>query len=176
MSRKFAPIWVLSIVVVLALAGVGVAYGIWQQTLFVNGTVETGEAEAELSVVEVYTEGDIKGIASCNADVIETLDEYDTLVITATNMFPGVSCDVVFDVTSVGSVPIHIHRPVIAPGYDTQAIAIALSDCYTQETQLHLGNSAECELDIDVLQTADNDEATYSFSATILVHQYNIEP
>lgn len=176
MSRKVSPVWMLSIVVVLALASVGVVYGIWQQTLFINATVYTGEAEAEFAISEVYTEGDIKNVASCVADVIETNDEYDTIVITATNMFPGVACDVVFDVTSVGSVPIHIHQPVFT-GYDTTAILVELSDCYTQDFQLHQNESAECEIDIDVLQSAPNDDdLSYSFTGTVLVHQYNQEP
>ena len=46
MSRKSLPVVGLSLTLIVVLAMAGVAYGLWSQNLFINGTVYTGTVDA----------------------------------------------------------------------------------------------------------------------------------
>ncbi|MCJ7708580.1 MAG: hypothetical protein MUO38_13305 [Anaerolineales bacterium] len=53
LHRKGLPIGVIVALLILALATVGVGYGLWSETLHIYGTVNTGEVDAALSIEEV---------------------------------------------------------------------------------------------------------------------------
>jgi len=53
LHRKGLPIGVIVALLILALATVGVGYGLWSQTLVINGTVNTGNMDAGLSIEEI---------------------------------------------------------------------------------------------------------------------------
>lgn len=53
MSRKSLPVVGLTLVLIVVLATAGVAYGLWSQTLIINGTVYTGTVDATIQAVEV---------------------------------------------------------------------------------------------------------------------------
>jgi hypothetical protein len=53
MSRKALPIGTIVVILIVALAAMGAAYGLWSQVLTIRGTVETGEVDAELSLEEI---------------------------------------------------------------------------------------------------------------------------
>ncbi|MFQ5931944.1 MAG: hypothetical protein ACE5MM_06025, partial [Nitrospiraceae bacterium] len=46
-NRRSLPIGTLFVVLVVALAAIGVGYGLWSQSLFIRGTVQTGNVSAE---------------------------------------------------------------------------------------------------------------------------------
>ena len=48
--RKSLPVGVLVMLLVLALVSLGVGYGLWSETLKINGMVETGDLDAGWSV------------------------------------------------------------------------------------------------------------------------------
>lgn len=58
MVRKAPPVAAFSMLLVLALATVGVGYGLWSKILFIEGTVNTGDVNAEY--VEAFTDDDNK--------------------------------------------------------------------------------------------------------------------
>jgi len=49
MSRKSLPVVSLALILVLVLAGSGVAYGLWSEKLEISGTVYTGEVDVAFS-------------------------------------------------------------------------------------------------------------------------------
>jgi hypothetical protein len=187
--RKGLPVGALVMVLVLALATLGVGYGLWSKTLYIEGTVTTGNVDAELSVEAVVEDEDTevpsqqdgedpddtlegKDVGECSADLLETNQAKDTLSITITNGYPSFDCWVTFDVHSTGSVPIHIYRPVMTTVPPASAISWELMNCYADETQLHSGEKAFCTIWMHIEQEAEQG-ATYRFSGTIFVHQYN---
>jgi hypothetical protein len=136
MSRKSLPVVGLALTLIVVLATAGVAYGLWSQTLFINGTVYTGSVDATIQAFEVDQMADFndfcpsggysigkdcdqdgslnddmeaegKDIAEC---VAAQIDPY-TLEVTVKNGYPSFSCFVKYGVTNIGSVPIHIYRP-----------------------------------------------------------------
>jgi len=136
MSRKSLPVVSLALTLIVVLATAGVAYGLWSQTLIINGTVYTGSVDATIQAFEVDQMADFndyctpgvyslgidcdqdtflnddmeaegKDIAEC---VTEQLDPY-TLQVTILQGYPSFNCFVKYGVTNVGSVPIHIYRP-----------------------------------------------------------------
>jgi len=52
MSRKFMPVGLMIIVLIAALAAVGVGYGLWFEFLHVGGHVQTGEVDIAIENVE----------------------------------------------------------------------------------------------------------------------------
>ncbi len=52
-KRRGLPFGVMALLLILALAAIGVGYGLWSQTLVIAGTVSTGEVDAELSLEEI---------------------------------------------------------------------------------------------------------------------------
>jgi hypothetical protein len=136
MSRKSLPVVGLALTLIVVLATAGVAYGLWSQTLFINGTVYTGSVDATIQAFEVDQMGDFNDICAgdgysigidCDQDgslnddmevegkdiaecVAEQLDQY-TLKVTVYNGYPSFNCFVKYGVTNVGSVPIQIYHP-----------------------------------------------------------------
>jgi hypothetical protein len=158
------------LVVVLALAAMGVAYGMWSETLNISGTVNTGTVNAEFSVGTI-SDNEIEGkdTAWCTSSLS---NDGNTFYVTMNNGYPLYECYVTFDVHNVGSIPIHIHQPTFTgvPG----ELVVNFVDCYDQDTQLHTSQAAYCTLKVKVLQSASQG-STYNFSGTVFAHQYNEE-
>src|SRR3989304_6841781 len=52
-KRRGLPFGVMALLLILALAAIGVGYGLWSQTLIINGFVHTGEMDSGLSIAEI---------------------------------------------------------------------------------------------------------------------------
>lgn len=164
----------LAVVLLLALAMVGVGYGLWSKTLFINGTVRTGNVDAELSL-EAVEEDEDKDVARCSAELRSTNQDNDTLVITIDNGYPSFVCRVTFDVHSTGTIPVHVRRPVWSSVPPKDAVSMDLQDCYDDGFQLHQSERALCTIWMHVEQGAKQGDS-YTFAGTVLVHQFNEEP
>jgi len=57
-GRKSLPVGVLVMLLVLALATLGLGYGLWSKTLYINGTVGTGKVDAIF--ITAFTDDDNK--------------------------------------------------------------------------------------------------------------------
>ncbi|MEN4011562.1 MAG: hypothetical protein ROW48_05980 [Bellilinea sp.] len=123
--NKRLPFGLLAILLIVLLAGIGVAYGLWSETLTIDGTVNTGEVNVEFVSQPVVYEGVQIGegpvgpepplkasAASCTADIKGAGADGETLVITTTDAYPSWHCFVYFKVKSTGSVPVHVYKPV----------------------------------------------------------------
>jgi hypothetical protein len=103
--KRLVPLIVLLLIV--ALAAIGVGYGLWYEILYVRGTVDTGTVDVEWSgpIVEEYGFGEQfkPEVANCFAKT-----EGDLLRVWVDNMYPSYYCDVIFDVHSIGTIPVHV--------------------------------------------------------------------
>jgi len=144
-GRKALPITTVLLILALALATVGVGYGLWSKVLTIQGTVYTGEVNAQLSIEEI-DEGDAalvsdngvnedheiegKDIGECSVALIsQSPPDLDNegpqlMRITIENGYPSYSCFVNFNVQNNGSIPIKVDQPKLS-GVDIGALDVA---------------------------------------------------
>lgn len=205
MNRK--QIIIVAGIVVLALALVGMGYGLWFEQLRVEGTVETGELNVDFSPVytfEWFGDGQGNVVASqeipldwpayamsqlplqeaiaaglfeikhdyveCYADLsnteLESVPNADAgdnlLTISVVNAYPSYHCRVIFDITNVGDVPIHLTDWWYVPVDGQRAEWVEPPTCVpgelvdghtgffpgTEIIQLHQGETAVCHVDL----------------------------
>jgi hypothetical protein len=170
-GRKSLPIGVMVLLLIVALASLGVAYGNWNKTLYIDGTVETGWVDAEMSIYSVWDVED-KDVGTCEAWLGMTNQANDTLFVTVENAYPSYECYVTFDVHNTGTIPLLVHSPVDG---SPPEVTVQLQNCYAHESQIHYSEMVYCTLYIHPEQAAEQN-ATYTFGGTVLVHQWNEEP
>jgi predicted ribosomally synthesized peptide with SipW-like signal peptide len=194
-SKKALPVGTMFLVLVIALALLGVGYALWSETLTITGTVQTGEVDVEFSQYPAEECIDIQGVLTCpeppekaaaaNCTVAwsnTATDPNDNganlLEVTVTGMYPSYHCKVGFDVTSTGNVPVHVWLP--EPAGDIPAwVATNFENCYDDGVQLHQGESTgKCTVDIHFTNDTAPEENSgpYTFGWTILATQFNENP
>jgi hypothetical protein len=122
--KKSLPVGAIVMLIILALATVGVGYGLWSKTLVIRGEVNTGFLDAGLSLKEVdqsydFNDGTVgngvndddewlgKDVAECVAELIDPW----TMDVTITNAYPSFNCFVRYDVHSRGTIPFDLYGP-----------------------------------------------------------------
>lgn len=123
-------ICMICLVLVLAMGGLGVSYALWSDTLYLEGTVETGTLEWEFlrppalpgepprpPIVTHDDQGDdppgfTKDVASTTWVYVDSDadGDFDLLELTIDNAYPGYTNHCAFWVHGKGSVPLHIER------------------------------------------------------------------
>jgi hypothetical protein len=197
-KKRFFTFGTMIILMVLALASVGVGYGLWSETLLINGVVNTGTVDAALSIVEVdqswnFNDGTIgNGVNDDNeaegkdvAECVATMIDENTMQVTITNGYPLFNCFVRWGVTNEGTIPLHVYQPDYFIGstfYGTWGIGTIETaelhingwpyDCYTDPYQLHPGETEYCNLHVNIKQAAAQG-ATYSFQLKVFARQWN---
>jgi hypothetical protein len=160
----------------LALASLGVGYGLWSKTLFINGVVQTGNVDAELSLEAVWDNEEIKDVGNCWATLENSTanGQANSLYIGVENAYPSYECWVEFDVHSTGSIPVHIYRPdwLDLPPENEVNVYVIEDMCYVDDTQLHQSDRAFCVIYIHVKQEAMQN-AEYVFYGEIEARQFN---
>lgn len=190
LERKALPAGGFFMALLLALATVGVGYGLWSKVLTIQGTVRTGEVNAELSIEEV-DEGDAglvadngidqdneiegKDIADCQASLVATVPpDLDNagpqlMKITINNAYPSFSCFVNFNVENTGTIPIKVDQPHIVSAPDPSILTVAFltgnvgtEGCYFDEV-----NGTADPSTLEAHPQLEPDEMTF---CTIWVH------
>jgi predicted ribosomally synthesized peptide with SipW-like signal peptide len=175
---KSLPVGTLFMVLVIMLALLGVGYALWSDTLVIEGQVQTGEVDMAFSPCETDDDGieddgidpGGKDVASCECALstgsIEDDSDHgnDQLDITIAGGYPSYSCNVTYDMTNIGTVPVHLYS--VTALYDVYALDVE-QDCWVGEEsvgigyQLHPGDSVDCDIDLHVRQeAAENDTLT----------------
>lgn len=158
----------ICLALVLAVGTMGVGYALWSDSLYIQGTIETGEIDfciASVASDDVGLDpGYQKDVASTT---VEILDCHHARV-TVNNAYPCYENYVHFTVQFLGTVPVHLEE-----------IRVTSSDpCIEVEAwdglgeQRHPGERADNTLWFHVLQCADQN-ATYTFDVEFYYVQYN---
>jgi hypothetical protein len=115
------PFVLLSVMLMLALTGMGVSYGLWSETLTINGTVQTGEVEA--AWVDVWCmdagpdpygpPGDLKDVGSTTVSIDP--DHPQTMYVTVHNGYPSYYNDCKVTFQNTGTVPVIIQGYQVVP-------------------------------------------------------------
>jgi predicted ribosomally synthesized peptide with SipW-like signal peptide len=183
------------LILVIALAAVGVGYALWSETLTITGTVQTGEVDVQFSQYPAEECIDIQGVLTCpeppekaaaanctvawsNTSTDPNDNGANLLQVTVTGMYPSYHCKVGFDVTSTGNVPVHVWLPK-AVGATPAWVATNFQSCYADGFQLHQGQSTgKCTIDIHFTndQAPPENSGPITFGWTILATQFNENP
>jgi hypothetical protein len=183
--NKRLPLGLLAILLIVLLAGVGVAYGLWSETLHISGWVMTGTVDVEFKDIKVTEKvGTPDGVvdepeekanaANCYAVMAQvSTGSPETLAITVIGAYPSYHCYVTFKVNSTGSVPVHIYQPEVVPNHNNYDW-VSFEDCYENDTQLHKDESGTCTLLIHFTNDDNVSENTsYTFLYQIEARQWN---
>jgi hypothetical protein len=173
--KKFG---LLCLAIVLALGSLGVGFALWSETLYINGTVYTGEVDVQWTWCSC-SEIESKDVATVTCDIS---DPY-TLYFTVDNGYPCYTADCEVELTNVGTVPVIIENITVTPDNFTIASASGANDgelyvVYNDgwKSQLHpypdQPHTSASSIRIHVEQCAAQG-ATYTFTVTIDAYQYN---
>lgn len=182
---------------IVALLGMSVAYGLWYQTLYIYGTVNTGTVSATWKPHHCWdieynpATGEYKNYSNISCEVIR-----DTLFITVTNAYPSVHYYCAVNLTNTGTIPIKIYNPGFIDGnlshnigqleFITDPNKVQWPDDFqhppvntflwiTNGTQVHPGEFAMGVFHIHLENTAEQG-ATYVFAYQLVVEQWNEFP
>lgn len=118
-------IGILALVLVLAFSALGIGYAHWSQTLYVEGSVETGSfgiGFTELTCAEKHVDpatgikqnGEYEGkdVADYTCEMVDLItingkSGYARGVVTITDAYPCYWMHMTFAVTNLGSIPVH---------------------------------------------------------------------
>ncbi len=103
-------ILLISLALVLALGGLGVAGALWSDWLYIDGYVETGYIGAEWSVEWA---GDNEPADKDVSWIEAWLPDPNYMAISIYNAYPSVTYTVEWNIYCYGSVPIHFDDPYI---------------------------------------------------------------
>jgi hypothetical protein len=157
----------LALALVLALGSLGFAYAMWYEDLFIEGTVYTGNLDADWSL-DGYGDDETKDYSYVEAYIIG-----DTLYVYVDNAYPCINYYVNFDVYNAGTIPFHVCDLVCTgPGQFPGTCTI------TQPTpfQVHPGEHAWGTISIHLDNQYDPQELTYYFFSCELKAVQYTEP
>jgi hypothetical protein len=199
LAKKSLPMTAIVVILILALASLGVSYGLWSDTLEINGVVHTGYVDAHMTLGEVdqgeYVpngtnddlEVELKDVAECTAELkpgpLGDAPDYDTppdkVDISITNGYPSFHCYVEIDVANAGTIPIKVKPPSATNVVNTGGsnLTIETLACWTTDLQLEPGEDSvtafpQCRVHIHIEQSA-TEKADYYFEGQFLAYQWN---
>ena len=153
---------------VIALGAVGVGYALWSDSLFIQGTIETGEVD--VCIVSIASDdvgldpGYTKDVASTSVSIVDC----KTATITVTGAYPCYQNFVHFTTDIRGTVPVILENIIITN--PNACIEVRAWDGLGE--QRHPGERADNTIWFHVLQCADQN-ATYTFTVQFYYVQYN---
>jgi hypothetical protein len=195
------PLGAMAVMLVLALATVGVVFGLWSKVLTIDGTVNTGTVHATWSGAGCFEfhpwpfnftfNGEFEGkdVGSTTA----TLDPLDNnnLILTVENGYPSYSSDCEVEYTNDGTIPFVIRGISIVPtsplltncnltgnnGIGGQPVTLScdqLTVVFVDGVgqQIDPGGIEASSIRLHVEQDADQN-AAYEFQVRICVAQWN---
>jgi hypothetical protein len=199
MKKKSLPIGTIFVILVLSLITIGVGYGLWSETLVINGTVRTGNLDAEMAVLEVdrtddetgallgngendNTQFELKDIGQCEAVMINR----HTMRVTVSNAYPSFHCFVRYAVDNIGTIPFDIYGPdyfldgvFVGTGSfigTNQMTVNTFPQCLLSDA-LQIDPAHEpviCDLHFHLEQGAE-ERTTYTFEVKLFARQWNEE-
>lgn len=180
MKRACASASVLFLILIGLLGALAVGYGLWSKTLTVDGTVTTGDFNADWDWAEVSDQGldpctpglnpndcnyPPKDVGSCEVTGVGTQE----LVVTIGNAYPSYECTITAAVTNTGTIPFNVL--VAKASADPELDVI----CDPPSGQVDPGQEAEGSCWVHVRQEA-KERSTYYASAVLCVAQWNESP
>ncbi|GAG45065.1 unnamed protein product, partial [marine sediment metagenome] len=141
-------------VLIMSLAALGVAYGLWAETLHIEGTVNTGTLDLEWLVDESSCDdtgidpGYGKDVGSVSLAPGPTAD---VLLLTVHNAYPSYSLACSLTYVNSGSIPVKVRQ--IITSYPSDKLTVSYSN--GSIVQIEPGQEKTCTVDIHLKQQAE---------------------
>ena len=167
---KFGKVGLLFLVLTLVLGSMGVGYAMWDKTLDINGTVNTGEVNLEILSASsddppgAIDPGKDKDVG-CTTAVID--DGGQSITVTVTNGYPCYEVYVHFTVHNSGTIPVKLQLVTL-----TAPPEITLSGWNSIGEQIDPCERSDNTIHLHVKQIAD-ENATYTFNVEFYYVQWN---
>jgi hypothetical protein len=196
--RRNLPLGALLMLMVLALASLGVGYGLWSETLTIRGEVHTGEVDARWvtagcfefnswpalpTAPEDYGEAEGKDVGQWKISIDP--DDDQILHFEITNGYPSYAVDCQVHFLVEGTIPVIVRGTAIGAGPELTGCTLTgdnkktlqcdqLTVIFTDNlgSQLHPGDEAASSLTVHVEQPAD-ENAVYEFDVRVCMAQWN---
>jgi hypothetical protein len=186
MKRGFFSAGILFLVLVGLLGALAVGYGLWSKVLVVEGTVNTGNLNADWDTastndptgsLDPCTPGlnptgctaPAKDVGSCVVTGIGT----QTLQILIDNAYPSYECTITAAITNTGDIPFNVVGVALQPDSVPGEL---LGDCATPlDPQVDPGEEWTASCTVHLTQEAAQ-ETTYTVNAIVCVAQWNESP
>ena len=176
---------VLSMVMVIALATLGVGYAQWATMLDVDTTVHTGTVDIDFSSV-VCSDipgqpdlGNTKDVGQATCTLVDTDGDgsSDVLEIVVTNAYPSYELLIDLVIRGNGSVPVHIIETSLV---DNTGGALDFLEGFWTNTnlvclQIHQADTVAGSIWLHVVQAAQQD-TVYTFQVVLTGNQWNESP
>jgi len=141
------------------------SYALWTQTLYIDGTIETGAISAEWIIQNCH---DNEPVEENISDISATVEE-STLHVMISNAYPTIVYTVEFEIYNTGSIPLLIYQFPI----DT-AIPGIISITNVSDQQLLPRANIEGNITIELNDSAQP-QTTYYFQVIYTLYQWNEE-
>ncbi|NIS80132.1 MAG: hypothetical protein GTO14_07965 [Anaerolineales bacterium] len=170
---------IVAIILTLMTAAVGLA--LWNETLIVEGQVDTGNVDVEVLFESAIDNEETYDVAKCSATTGDLSgDEVsrggggpnNRLSIAVKNGYPGYDCRVRFGVYNNGSIPLLIKQPNFTKLPPDDALTVSFEDCYDNDTFLTRDETVSCTIRVSVEQGAEQGQA-YWFETNVEARQFN---
>lgn len=164
-SKKSLPISI-ALILLIALASLGLAYGAWTDQLNINGNVTTGTFDVRMDYM--YYDWEQSG---CTAAVSA---DGKTLTVTIANAFPGFHCGGGVSIRNLGTVPAKINGLVevsntVPADFQGSAGLVYMSNPGVLAAGA-MGGGVMWDFTIPASETGHEGE-TYTFAYTFLAEQ-----
>jgi hypothetical protein len=155
---------------VMALGGAGAGYALWSETLYIEGTVYTGEVNVTIAAGDSWdTEPPEKDVSNISCYTID-----DTLFVLVQNAYPCIDYYQNFTINNTGTIPVKLgplnitynelpsgHILEITP--DSNDTQLEPDEEFLGAIHIHLDNNA-------------TENTTYLFEADVTAYQWNEFP
>lgn len=161
-------IGLICLALVLALGSMGVGYALWSDSLYLEGTIETGEVDTAIVSVASDDAGIDPGYNKDVASTVVAIVDSKTATVTITDGYPSYSNYIHFSTDILGTVPVRLQA--INIDNPNQCITVDAWDGIGE--QRHPGERADNTMYIHIEQCAEQG-ATYTFTVEFFYVQYN---
>ena len=159
-------IGLLCLALVLALGTLGVGLALWSETLYIEGTVNTGELSVYWTQDIPYDDEPVeKDFSWAECEIIG-----DTIYIWIYNAYPSITYYIPIDIHNDGTIPAHLCGLVVTGGNlpACSTVTFPAWDCI----QLHPCDMAFGEITVHLCNDAV-ENTTYFFTAELMAVQWN---
>jgi predicted ribosomally synthesized peptide with SipW-like signal peptide len=118
-ARKSLPIGIIVMILMMALAALGVGYAWWTEQLTTTGTIQTGSINVKLENATT-SEFDPLDVASCSTNIS---GDGKSISVVITDAYPAYTCSIKFNLINVGTIPAkitNVNLPVDNDGYGVE--------------------------------------------------------
>jgi predicted ribosomally synthesized peptide with SipW-like signal peptide len=165
-SRSTLPFGIIVMILMMALAVLGVGYAWWSEQLVSTTTIQTGSIQVILDEITIVEDDDLD-VGSCSSKISS---DGKIITVLVGNSYPSYSCRITFKLTNTGSVPARL-AGISMPGNNDE-YRIEATGALVDRPVLNPSAPREAAFFIQIRPGASQD-SSYRFDIRLDVQQGN---